>query len=257
MNRHAPKHGGRHAIANVRHELVRRTLTVCRVEQLTSRMRRICFESPALGSFVSGSPDDHVKLFFPVEGGEPALRDFTPRAFSSAQHTLTIDFALHDAGPATQWAASARVGDTLEIGGPRGSRVVPDDFDWYLMVGDESALPAMGRWVEALREGVPVTTVACIANEGERQQLLTRASWRPTWVERGEPGERDAERLLACLSTFEPLAGDGFVWVAAELSIARAVRSYFVEQRGHPRAWVRASGYWQRGERGAHAELDG
>jgi NADPH-dependent ferric siderophore reductase len=54
--------------------------------------------------------------------------------------TLTIDFAIHLAGP-HQWAAAAKVGDRLDIGGPRGSAVVPDDFDWYLLIGDEARCP--------------------------------------------------------------------------------------------------------------------
>lgn len=255
-HRDAPRHEARHVIARVRHELRQRTLTVSRVEQLTPRMRRISFVSSELSSFVSASPDDHVKLFFPLEDDQVAMRDFTPRAFSNEQRTLAIDFALHQAGPATEWATRARVGDTLDIGGPRGSRVVPDDFDWYLLVGDESALPAMGRWVESLREAASVFTVACVADVDERQSWRTRASWRPTWIERGEPSERDAEWLLESLSSFEPLPGDGFVWVAGEVSIARAVRAHFVEKRGHPRTWVRASGYWQRGKYGAHVELE-
>ena len=76
------------------------------------------------------------------------MRDFTPRRFDSKTATLVIDFALHDAGPATRWALGARAGDRLEIGGPKSSKVVPDDFDGYLLVGDESALPAIGRRVE-------------------------------------------------------------------------------------------------------------
>ena len=50
----------------------------------------------------------------------------------------------HDGGPATSWAKAAVPGDTLEIGGPRGPTIVANDFDWFLLVGDETALPAIG-----------------------------------------------------------------------------------------------------------------
>ncbi|HEX5659987.1 MAG TPA: siderophore-interacting protein [Polyangiales bacterium] len=245
----------RHEITLVRHELKRRTLTVSRVEAITPLMRRIHFASDDLADFESLSPDDHVKLFFPSADG-PVMRDYTPRAYSDQQRTLTIDFALHDAGHATQWAVNAQLGQTLQIGGPRGSKVVPDDFDWYLLVGDESGLPAIGRRVEELREGVPVITVVCIARAAEQQQFSTRAAWKPVWIERGTDSERDAERVLAALTDFVAPPGDGFVRVAGEASLAKAVRTYFIEQREHPRAWVRASGYWQRGKSDAHAELD-
>lgn len=35
--------------------------------------------------------------------------------------------------------------------------------------------------------------------------------------------------------------------------MARSLRSYIVEERGHPKDWVKASGYWQRG----HAASNG
>jgi NADPH-dependent ferric siderophore reductase len=187
-----------------------------------------------------------VKLFFPAPDGEPAMRDFTPRAFDAARQTLTIDFALHAAGPATGWAAAAQPGHTLEVGGPRGSSLVPDDFDWYVLVGDESALPALGRWTEALRADVPVFTFVTVADARETQALSTRASWRPTWLTRGEPGTQDGALLRRALSGFTPPAGEGFVWIAGEASLVRELRTHFIEERAHPGAWLKAASYWHR-----------
>lgn len=128
-----------HQVLRVRHETKRRRLTVREVARVTPGMIRVVLADPSLADFVSAGFDDHVKLFFPSEG-EPERRDYTPRAFDAAAGTLTVDFMLHDAGPATRWAADARPGDTIEIGGPRGSVVVSDSFDWWLLVGDETAL---------------------------------------------------------------------------------------------------------------------
>lgn len=248
--------GAPHEIVRVRHELRRRKLVVSGVEDLTPRMRRIRFTSPELADFHSPSPDDHIKLFFPQRGGsaqEPVMRDFTPRSFDNAGRSLVIDFALHGAGPATEWAEGAQVGQTLEIGGPRGSHLVPDDFDWYLLIGDESALPAIGRRVELLRPGVPVTTVVAVAREDEAQTFETRAAWRPSWVVRGEPSPEDGERLRRALAGFSPPAGDGFVWIAGEAALVHALRTHFVEERHHPSDWIRASSYWHRGAQDGHA----
>jgi len=242
----------RHAIVRVRHEIVRRKLVVGAVEQLTPRMRRVRFASPELAGFVSTSPDDHVKVFFPTRDGAPAMRDFTPRAFDAATNELTLDFALHGGGVASAWAEAAKVGDTLEIGGPRGSLVVTDDFDWYLFVGDESALPAIGRFLETLREGVPVATIVALASDDEAQTPPTRTSWTPRWIARGEPSERDAEALRDACRAFTPPAGDGFVWIAGEDAIVRTVRTHFVDERGHDTAWMKGSAYWHRARADAH-----
>ena len=250
----------RHQIQRLRHETRRRILTLTAVERLTPNMARLTFAAPDLQDFVSASHDDHIKLFFPAPAGsdpvaKPVARDFTPRRCDTKTGALTIDFALHEAGPATGWAASARVGATLEIGGPRGSSVTPDDFDWYLLIGDETALPAIGRRVEELRAGAPVTTCVVVASEADAQQFETRAIWSPIWVTRTSRAH-DAATLCAALSTFQPPPGDGFVWIAAEASVARAMRAYMLEERGHPRAWIKAAGYWKQGQAETHERIE-
>jgi NADPH-dependent ferric siderophore reductase len=51
---------------------------------------------------------------------------------------LAIDFVLHGDGPATSWAAQARRRFPRRR---RSARLVhrADDFDWYLLAGDETA----------------------------------------------------------------------------------------------------------------------
>lgn len=247
-----------HKINRIRHETRRRTLTIDAIEHLTPRMRRIRFRSPELHDFVSASADDHIKLFFPSEesgDGRPVMRDFTPRQYDLEAGTLVIDFALHDAGPATQWAESAAVGDTLEIGGPRGSAVIPDDFDWYILIGDETALPAMGRRVEELRPGVPVITIGLIDSSSETQGWATEAAWMPLWLVRD--GVRDDAELVKAHVNAELLPqGDGFVWIAAETNVARALRTHMLDTLHHPREWIKAAGYWTRGEADAHERIE-
>ncbi len=253
----------RHAVTRVRHDTRRRTLTVTDVERITPGMARVHLASPDLRDFASLSPDDHVKLFFPISdgqgpGNETVMRDYTPRRFDADAGTLVIDFALHgsgsEIGPATAWALRASPGDHLEIGGPRGSLVVADDFDWMLLIGDETALPAIGRRVEALPPGVPVTTIVVVDGAAERQVFATRADWTPVWVVRHGQGqsEDDATPLLGALADHVPPAGEGYVWIAAEARVARALRAHMGEVRRHPEEWMRSSGYWVRGEPGAH-----
>ena len=182
----------RHQITRVRRESRRRVLRVASIEQLTPQMRRIHFTSSDLADFESLGVDDHIKLFIPNSlgaNGKPCMRDYTPRAYNAAQGSITIDFALHqagdEAGPATAWALAAQPGAELEIGGPRGSMVVPDDFDWYLLIGDETALPSIGRRLEGLRTGVAVKTIVLVENDAERQEFracqartMRRCCWR-------------------------------------------------------------------------------
>jgi len=245
----------RHAITRVRHALKMRRLDVVHVRRLTPHMVRVTLAGADLEGFVSASPDDHVKLFFPVSDGSinpPTLgpdgpvypegveaspaRDYTPRRYDASRNELDIDFVLHGEGPASTWAENVKLGDTLGVGGPRGSMVVPDDFDHYVLVGDATALPAIGRWLEEMPESTPVTVLAEIVSDEERQALKRDVRW---FVAGESPSLDEA---LAAL----PIpAGDTFWWVATESKRARALRSLLVEERNIDKDWVKATGYWQ------------
>jgi len=242
----------KHEITRIRRETRRRRVSVSAIEPLSPRMTRVTFTGPELADFDSPSHDDHIKMFFPTDpmGAHSSGRDFTPRMFDRGRQTLVVDFVVHAVGAATSWVGGACIGDSLEIGGPRGSTVVPDDFDWYLLIGDESALPAMGRRVEELRAAVPVMTVAAIHDTADEQSWTTSADWRPHWVHRGSAGPDDAAAMIRVVESLDPGAGDGFVWIAAETSVARALRHYMLERRAHPAAWIKASAYWTLGRAG-------
>lgn len=220
-------------------------------------MRRIHFTSPDLAGFVSAAPDDHIKLFVPgaPSDDQPVMRDYTPRAFDVAAGTLAIDFYLHQAGPATEWALRAQAGDTLEIGGPRGSTLIADDFDWYLLIGDETALPAICRRVEERRGPAPVLAVLVVEDPAEAGYARGDLQWASTWLVR-DPGQDEAAAIIAALRDLALPAGDGFIWIAAEAGVARAVRAHVLGELGHPPKWVKAAGYWTRGLADAHGAIE-
>ena len=237
----------KHQFTRIRRDPIRRTIVVERTEMLSRSMKRIHFIGEDLRGFESAAPDDHIKLILPQAGSrEPAKRDYTPRAFDAVRGALMIDFALHDAGPATAWARDAQAGETLTIGGPRGSTVVPDDFDWYLLVGDETAIPAIARRMEELRREVLVRAVILSNGPADRVQLDGRSDAQIDWVDRDRTGRNDSDSLIATIDSNLP-AGEGFIWIGAEARVARALRNHFVDALGHPKQWVKASGYWTRG----------
>lgn len=242
-------------IERVRHELKRRDLTVTTVEYVTPQMLRITLTGDDLADFYSAAPDDHVKIFLPAaDGGEPERRDYTPRRFDAAARQLVLDFALHEAGPATAWALAARPGTALSVGGPRGSAVISGVKRWVL-VGDETALPAIGRFIEEAEAGADVTSIAAVAAKEEEQQFKTKARLNALWVHRPSSSPTDASGLIAALDTVA-LDTDTFVWIAAEASVARAIRTHLVERRGHRLTWLKAAGYWALGKADAHEKIE-
>ncbi|SAL12538.1 iron transport/utilization-like protein [Caballeronia peredens] len=264
------------AVTRVRHALKFRLLQVKRVQALNPHFVRVTFTGDDLEDFVSASFDDHVKLFFPQPGESmpaipqagpdgpvfdpskprPIARDFTPRRHDRAARELDIEFALHEAGPATAWAAQAAPGQYLGIGGPRGSFVIPTQFDWHLMIGDETALPAIARRLEELPEGTRVATLIEVADQSARIEFDTRADLYAQWRYRNESEHPGGALLLALRETFVP-EGEGYVWAAGEATLMRAVRQLLCIERGVDKRRIRASAYWKRGEQGVHETIDG
>jgi NADPH-dependent ferric siderophore reductase len=262
-------------VTRVRHALKFRLLQVTRVEQLNPHFVRVTLAGDALDDFESASFDDHVKVFFPAPGEtqpvvpsagpngpvfdpakpRPVARDFTPRRFDRAARELDLDFALHDAGPATEWAMQAAPGQFLGIGGPRGSFVIPTQFDWHLLIGDETALPAIARRLEELPAGTRVATLIEVAEPAARIEFDTRADLYAQWRYRNESEHPGGALLLALRETFVP-EGDGYVWAAGEATLMRAVRQLLCEERGVDKKRIRASAYWKRGEQGVHGTID-
>ena len=241
-------------ITRHRHETRRRTLTVASKTYLTPHMIRIVVTGPELTDFVSLGADDHIKLFFPSGADKPLMRDYTPRAFDCAAGSLTLDFAVHEAGPATQWAIDAAPGDSLIIGGPRGSNVIAPVFDWWLLIGDETALPAIGRRAEELPSGTQVITLAGVLDQAEEQVFDAKAQVESHWIHRPESQSDDPEPYLKAAQNLTLPAGRGFVWIGAEAKVARALKDYFIAQRGHPGGEIKASGYWVRGSAATSAK---
>ncbi|PDS77979.1 siderophore-interacting protein [Rhizobium sp. L43] len=233
-------------IERVRHDTRRRMLSVESIVDITPGMRRITLNGDDLADFTSLAPDDHIKIFVPAADGDEERRDYTPRRYDNTERRLTIDFALHEAGPVTRWAIGARPGDRLEIGGPRGSAVVSATVKRWLLIGDETALPAIGRRIEESGAGTVITTIAAVTGPLEEQSFDTRAELDVRWAHRPLSQATDAAALLTLLSAVD-IQPETFVWVAAEASVTRAVRAHLLE-RGYPLSWIKASGYWVFGK---------
>ncbi|MBY5519542.1 siderophore-interacting protein [Rhizobium leguminosarum] len=233
-------------IERIRHETRRRLLTVESVVDITPSMRRVILAGDDLADFISLGADDHIKIFIPAADGGEERRDYTPRRYDNAERRLTIDFALHEAGPVTKWAIDASPGDRLEIGGPRGSAVVSATVKRWLLIGDETALPAIGRRIEESGAGTVVTTIAAVTGPSEEQTFETSAELHVRWAHRPLSQATDATALLKLLSTVD-IQPETFIWVAAEASVTRDIRAYLLE-RGCPLGWIKASGYWVFGK---------
>lgn len=252
-------------VSRIRHALRLRRLEVVAITRITPHLVRITLGGDQLAGFVSRGFDDHVKLFIPAkgqsfdevpalgpngpifneDGPKPEMRDYTPHDYDPDKGTVQLDFVVHDAGPATSWALGARPGDRLIIGGPRGSFVVGSGFDWHLLIGDDTALPAIRRRLAELPAGARVVVFAEVDGPEDQVPFKTAADAEIHWVHRTQA------RLLDVVAAAALPRGSCYAWIACESAEAKALRSTLLE-RGFDRATLKASGYWRRGVTAVH-----
>jgi len=236
-------------IERFRFELRRRATRVEHITTVSPSFVRVALAGEDLRDFRSLSFDDHVKLGFPGQGAI-VLRDFTPRAFDAQAGRLDIEFALHDHGPATAWARAAGPGDELMVGGPRGSMVIPMDYDWHLLAGDASALPAIARRLEELPAGARALVLVEVPDAADQRPLATSAQAEVRWF--GATAD-----WLAALEALALPAGEGFAWCAGEAQAMKSARALLADRHGLPREAMKVAAYWKRGEAGFHHETLG
>ncbi len=236
-------------VQRVRHELLARAVVVNRIQRVSPGFLAITFTGESLASFVSLSFDDHVKLMLTDTSGTTHRRDFTPLRFDLQRRELTLEFALHDAGVACEWARQAKVGDSAIIGGPRGSMIIPTDYDWHLLAGDASALPAIQRRLEELPNGSTALVLVHVSQAADQRVFQSKAKLQVTWLE-------TADALVQALRDVHIPQGAGFIWCAGEAASMTQVREAMLANRQIPRESARISAYWKAGAADFHEASD-
>jgi NADPH-dependent ferric siderophore reductase len=185
----------------------------------------------------------------------PQLRKYTVRSLDRAAGTMDIDFVIHaDAGPGSAWAARARVGEQVGVVGPGGGGLKP--ADWYLFAGDETALPAIGRMLEALPDTARGVALIEVADAAEEQALRLPAGVSVRWLHRDGRAAGTTTLLYdAVRETAFPQDGSTvYAWAACEFEAFRAIRTFLRKEKGLGKAEQLVVSYWRRGKSEDEAE---
>ncbi len=256
-----------------------RRLEVVGVEDPTPGIRRLTlagdqlrpFTSPegySIGAFRSEGFDDEFKLLLPDPASgnwviptqkdgflnwprdPPALaRTYTVRRWDPEAGQVTVDIVRHGTGIASGWAERCRPGDPIAIAGPKCSSPQPAGFDWLLIGGDETALPAIGRWVEEMSADTRAQVFIDVPDASHIQQLPdVPAGVRITWLVRPADAEPDANPLFDALRAAEWWPGTVFAWLAGEALALAPIRRWLRSERGLQKDALEVAGYWRRRE---------
>ncbi|MEU5883767.1 siderophore-interacting protein [Spirillospora sp. NPDC047279] len=239
---------------------------VLRKEQITPHMIRVVIGGADLAGFGCGEFTDHyVKLLFAPPGVEypepfdldairaglpreqwPSTRTYTVRAWDPAAVELTLDFVYHgDEGLAGPWAAGVEPGDEIRFLGPGGAYAPDPGADWHLLVGDESALPAIGASLERVPEGAPAKVFIEVSGPEEEQRLDSPGDAEIVWLHRN--GGAVGDTLVRAVRELDFPDGTVHAFVHGEAAFVRDIRRYLRVDRGLPLERLSISGYWRRG----------
>src|SRR4051812_47782540 len=200
-------------------------------------MRRISLRSAAM-SGVEIRPAQDVELLLREASGRRVKRRYTIRHARPGTGELDLDVLLHGDGPGSRWGQSAQPGDSVAFQGPRGKlelRPAP----WHLLIGDESALPAIAAIAEALpagEEAVGYVEVQDIADE------LPVDGADVHWTHRGAVPPGGHELLAAALGGVEVPPG-ARAYLMGE-SRAMVVLRRVLEDAGVDHDAIFVKGYW-------------
>ncbi|SEE91702.1 NADPH-dependent ferric siderophore reductase, contains FAD-binding and SIP domains [Arthrobacter alpinus] len=249
---------------------------------------------PELSNIRGSLQDDWYQSWLAVdESVRGVMRTYTARALRPAVPAhgdqpaiaaeMDIDFVLHlhgGSGPAAEWAAAAIPGDSLMLVGPcarwgdcLGIEFAPGEAERLLLVGDETAVPAIAAILETLPAHVSGHAVLEVPTKGDFLAISSPANMEIRWLARdgmdhGVELSRQVRALIApaaCELGEEPedvdvdatilwetpvaAAGHGlYAWIAGEAATIRELRRYLVRDVGMDRNAVAFMGYWRKGQ---------
>jgi len=212
-------------------------------------MVRLAVTGESLADFPTPGPASHFKVFFAdFDAERPTNRTYTPRRWDQATGALDVDFLLHGTGVGSTWASHAQLGDPVAVGRPGGAYEIDTTADWFLIAGDDSALPAIGTLVEALPATAQARVFVEVENGDEEQPLSSPARLDLTWLHRNGQNAPVGSLVQAALHDCQLPVGNGKVWVACEASIMRTIRTHLLHERGLDRDSIHTHGYWKDGD---------
>jgi len=248
-------------------------LEVVRTERVTPTMMRVTLGGDALARFTPMGFDQWFRLFLPLESlpddkhtsfalpkridllgyvqflampkaTRPIMRNYTVREFRTDPRELDIDFVAHgDNGPASRWATSTAVGDTVALL-DQGVMYNPQPAGWQLFVADESGLPAVAGILRDLPRDTVGHAFIEIADAADAQPTDAPPGVQVHWLPR-DHGVKPGTLALAAVQAFELPAGVPYAYVVGEQSLPTSLRRWLVNERGVPKLHVTFCGFWR------------
>ncbi|MDW3219012.1 MAG: siderophore-interacting protein [Acidimicrobiales bacterium] len=237
-----------------------RAVEVIRTEPLTPRMMRVVVGGAALDGFGQPEPASSIRVVIPWPGDEfelpewtgneflladgrrPALRTFTPVTFDAAAYEMTFDIVRHPGGAISTWAETAGPGDPVAVSGPGRSEVIDPEASRAIVVGDETAIPAIRQLIETTPASIALDITIEVTTPEAELPLPDRDGCEVRWSVL-DPTHAPGTALLPPVVAAE-IGPDDRVWAAGEAAGVQRIRKH-LKERDVPRQHTTVRGYWK------------
>ncbi|TPW78518.1 siderophore-interacting protein [Schumannella sp. 10F1B-5-1] len=255
-------------------------LVVQRTEQLTPHLLRVHFAGEGVAAWIAAADPDrlaatdtYAKVLFarrevgltapydlevlretvPLED-LPSRRTYTIRDVDAAASTLAIDFVVHgDEGVAGPWAQAAQAGDAISASVPGGAFAPSDDVTLpRLLLGDDSAIPAIAAALEAMPAGAQGVAIIEVESAAEELELAHPEGIDLRWLHRAGAGDDGATAtaglpLVAAARALPAPTGPVEVFAHGERGAMKELRRLINGEWGVDRSLLSLSAYWALG----------
>lgn len=234
-----------------------RNLAIKKINFISPNMKRITFTGDDLSDFPEDFESGYIKIRLPKSQKLLNL-DSTKKAFESRSYTirffrpgdleLDIDFLLHgDSGPASKWANSAQIGEIISVAGPGPVKLASKSSDWFLFVGDMTALPAISVNLERLPEDARGLAILEINSEEDKLKLKKPENLKIQWILNPD-STKGCAKLIESFRNTKWEGEKPFAWVAGEFELMRCAKKILKNEKKLPNESIYFSSYWKIGE---------
>lgn len=177
------------------------------------------------------------------EAARPVGAYYTVRNHRPDAGEIDCDVFLHEpAGPAAAWAATAAVGAPAALWGPRTAWGPPACTERWLLVADETGVPAVEAILGWLPAGTDVTVLVEVADV---DAAVTHVDPDVTWLLRSGAAAGTTDVLVDAVRSLDLDPSGLYAWGGAESRAMRDVRGHLRRVVGLDRAQVSMTPYWR------------
>lgn len=238
---------------------------VKRTRNLSKNLKEIIFSGDFKDLEISKTDDFMLVIVSHIEGNfkigkNYTIKNFRRHSFEDKKQTagayytirqvsdteIKIWFVIHNhSGNLGDWAKTAKIKDSIVLWGPRSLFNPPKGTKHFILISDETGLPAMQTISENCKSEINCQIFCEVIDEDCRIPLIPKKNIKENWVYRNERDNKKNNYLLDKLKKLKLPTENYYIFGAGEAFQMTEIRNYF-KKIGVKNEQMNISGYWKK-----------